>query len=230
VKLTGSTNADLLERAAQGAPEGLWLRADEQDGGRGRMGRKWQSPPGNLYASTIVRIAPTDPVASGLAFVTAVAVHTALSKMAPAATFMLKWPNDILVGGAKICGILLERQEYAVVAGIGVNLSHHPDIPDKPATSLTALGIAAQLPQVALEIIASEFALWLDRWRLGGLSPILAEWRKYAHATGAAIQANLPDGEIVKGNFEDVTDQGALTLRLADGSIRAIHAGDVILI
>ncbi len=220
----------MLERAALGAPEGLWLRADSQDGGRGRMGREWQSPSGNMFASTIVRLGPSDPPASGLAFVTAVAVRAALAKLAPDIAFLLKWPNDILVGGAKLCGILLERREDAVVIGIGVNLSQHPNDLEKPSTSLSALGVPAPMPQIAVELIAEELALWIGRWRLGGLAVILTEWRKFAHEAGSAIRANLPDGEVVEGNYEDITDDGALTLRLADGSIRAIHAGDVFLI
>ena len=110
VALTGSTNADLLQRAAEGGPEGLWLRADAQDGGRGRLGRHWESPVGNLFASTIVRLRNTDPAPSTLAFVAVLAAHDMVRQIAPHVAIQIKWPNDLLSSdGAKLCGILLER-------------------------------------------------------------------------------------------------------------------------
>ncbi|MFZ1477092.1 MAG: biotin--[acetyl-CoA-carboxylase] ligase, partial [Sphingorhabdus sp.] len=105
VALTGSTNADLLIRAAQSAPEGLWLRADAQDSGRGRLGRQWMSEPGNVFASTIVRLRPADPASSTLAFVAGLAAHDTLRQIAPEIAIQLKWPNDILTAnGEKLCG------------------------------------------------------------------------------------------------------------------------------
>src|SRR3954468_5499421 len=112
---TGSTNDDVAVLAREGAPEGLWLRADRQTSGKGRQGRAWQSPPGNLHASTLVRLRPDDPPAPTLALVAAVALHEVVTPHAPAAT--IKWPNDLLVDGAKLAGILLERQGDAVVVG-----------------------------------------------------------------------------------------------------------------
>lgn len=194
------------------------------------MGRSWQSGLGNCYVSTIVRLNAGDPAAAGLAFVAAVAVRAALADFAPQPDFALKWPNDILVGGAKLCGMLLERGDDAVILGIGVNLVHHPEGLDRPVTSLAALGIMAPEPQAFTEHLAGIFADRLQKWRLGGLSGILAEWRQYAHEAGTMLTANLPDGTRVDGAYIDIADDGALKLRLADGRIHAIHAGDVFLV
>ena len=231
VALTGSTNADLLLRAAQGAPEGLWLRADAQDGGRGRLGRSWESPKGNLFASTIVRLRDTDPSPAGLAFVTAVAAYDAVRHMAPQVDIRLKWPNDILAhDGSKLCGILLERAADAVVVGIGLNLVWHPHNLDRKVSDLFTLGATPPDAQTAVEIVAEAFARYLNVWRLSGLGTIVRHWDAHAHPRGTALSAKLPDGEEVNGLYTGLDDDGALRLRLADGSIRAIHAADVFLI
>jgi BirA family transcriptional regulator, biotin operon repressor / biotin---[acetyl-CoA-carboxylase] ligase len=231
VALTGSTNADLLERAAQGAPEGLWLRAAVQDGGRGRMGRAWESPTGNLLASTIVRLQANDPPAPTLAFVGALAVFDAVQQIAPEVAVQIKWPNDLLSkDGAKLCGMLLERSGDAVVVGIGLNLVSHPQGLARPVTDLTALGARPQHPQAVVEILANAFAMWLDRWRMSGMRGVAQSWQKLAHPIGTALTANLPDGGVEEGLYAGLSNDGALQLRLADGAIRAIHAGDVFLI
>jgi BirA family biotin operon repressor/biotin-[acetyl-CoA-carboxylase] ligase len=141
----------------------------------------------------------------------------------------LKWPNDLLLGGAKLAGILLERAEDAVVVGVGVNLAHHPDDTDRPATSLAAHG-AAPDPALFLETLADIFARWLARWRGEGLAPVRDRWSERAHPPGTALTARLPDGTAFDGLFERLDADGALILRLADGSRRVIHAGDVFLI
>ncbi len=231
VALTGSTNADLLARAAQGAPEGLWLRADAQDGGRGRLGRNWESPEGNLFASTILRLRDSDPSPASLAFVTAVAVFDAIRQIAPQVGISLKWPNDILTrDGAKLCGILLERTSDAIVVGIGLNLVWHPQNLDRKVTDLLTLGATPPDAQTVTEIIADAFARYLGIWRQSGLETILRYWEANAHPRGTALSAKLPDGEELHGLFTGLDEDGALQLRLADGSIRAIHAADVFLI
>lgn len=230
VALTGSTNADLLTRASH-TPEGFWLRADRQDSGRGRMGRDWESPTGNLYASTIVQLQPSDPPAATLAFVAAVAAYDMAQEIAPDAAFQIKWPNDLLSqGGAKFCGMLLERNGSAVIIGIGVNLSHHPEGLDRPVTSITAMGASVPSPQSATEILARYFRNWLLRWRGEGVGAIVDAWVARAHKPGTPLSASLPDGEKLDGHFVGLASDGALQLCLADGSIRAIHAGDVFLI
>ena len=218
-------------RAAQGAPEGLWLRADAQDGGRGRLGRIWESPKGNLFASVIVRLRDTDPAPAGLAFVTAVAAYDAVRQIAPQVDVFLKWPNDILAhDGSKICGMLLERASDAVVVGIGLNLVWHPQNLDRKVSDLRTLGATPPDAQAALEIMAETFARHLSIWRQSGMDSIVRYWEAQAHPRGTALSAKLPDGEQVDGLYTGLDADGALQLRLADGSIRAIHAADVFLI
>jgi BirA family biotin operon repressor/biotin-[acetyl-CoA-carboxylase] ligase len=250
---TGSTNADMLALAAAGAAEGSWLRAERQTGGRGRQGRAWESPTGNLYASTLVRLRPTDPPAPTLALVTAVALEEAVGLVLsftpfdgagtgqtrgrvvsgfginPNAGLKIKWPNDLLIDGAKLSGVLLERAGDAVVVGIGVNLAHHPDLPDRPATSLAAHGATVD-PATFADVLAEAFARWLGRWRGEGLDAVRTRWLERAHPTGTALSTHLPDGSKVEGLFDGLDAQGALILKEASGARRIIHAGDVFLL
>ena len=222
---TGSTNDDLADLARAGAPEGEWLRAERQTGGKGRQGREWASPPGNLYASTLVRLRPGDPPAPSLALVAAVALHETVKTFAPDSPVLIKWPNDLVADGAKIAGILLEREGEAVIAGFGVNLVHFPEALPRRATSLATLTGAAPAAEPFLEALAETFARWLRRWRSEGLAPVRAAWLAAAHPVGSALSTS--EGE---GLFDGLDEMGALRLRLADGTARVIHAGDVFLI
>ena len=199
--------------------EGIWLRAERQSGGRGRHGRAWISPPGNLHASTLVRLQAEDPPAPTLALVAAVTLHEALSPHAPAAR--IKWPNDLLVDGAKLAGILLERQGEAVIIGFGVNLAHRPEGLDRPATTVDG----AITPDALLGHLATGFEAWLARWRAEGVAPVRATWLAAAHPIGTPL--TTADGE---GTFDGLDETGALRLRLADGTLKIIHAGDVFLL
>lgn len=195
------------------------------------MGRNWESPTGNLLASTIVRVRAGDPPASTLAFVAALAAYDAVHQIAPEVAVQVKWPNDLLSNnGAKLCGMLLERAADAVVVGFGLNLVSHPQGLDRPVTDLKALGGHPPHPQAVVEILANAFAIWLDRWRMGGMRGVAQSWQKVAHPIGTALTAKLPDGSVQEGLYAGLGDDGALQLRLADESIRAIHAGDVFLI
>lgn len=217
----------LLARA--GAEEGLWLRAERQTGGRGRQGRRWASPAGNLHASTLVRIRSGDPPPATLALVAAVAVAETVGAYLAVDAAQLKWPNDLLLDGAKLSGILLERADAAVVVGIGVNLAHHPHDTDRRATSLAAHGVTPD-PADFAETLAAAFARWLGVWRGQGLAPVRARWLERAHPAGTALSARLPDGSAIDGLFGGLDGDGALILRLADDTSRVIHAGDVFLI
>jgi len=229
--LTGSTNADLIQRAPLGVPEGLWLRADAQDGGRGRVGRKWDSAKGNLFTSTVVRLRPLDPPAPSLAFIIALAVVDTIKQFAPQIPVMVKWPNDILSAeGSKLCGMLLERSGDAVIIGVGLNLVHHPEGLDRPVNDLKSLGANCPHPQAVVEMLADAFSIWLSRWRAMGNQAIFKAWQSVAHPVGTALTVSLPAGETYEGLYAGLSDDGALQLRLADGSIRAIHAADVFLI
>lgn len=229
IPLTQSTNDDMAALARDGVAEGTWLRADSQQGGRGRQGRLWQSPPGNLYASTLVRRHAGDPPAPTLAMVAAVALDELLQGWLGADRLMIKWPNDLLVDGAKISGILLEGVDDAVVVGIGVNLAHHPDLPDRPATSLAAQGLDAPDPADFVVELAKVFAAWLARWRGEGLGSVLARWQARAHGPGTALSVRAPEGAF-DGLYEGLAADGALRLRTAGGAVHLVHAGDVFLL
>lgn len=220
----------MLARA--GENEGFWLRADRQNFGRGRQGRAWESGSGNLFASTLVRVHPNDPAPASLALVTSLAlydaVHAFLDKENRVA-LCLKWPNDLLLHGAKLSGILLEREDDAIVVGIGVNLAHHPEGLDRPVTSLAVYGLPPA-PDIFLRELVDRFTRWLGRWRESGLSRIRTEWLAKAHAVGTQLSVHDPSGERLNGVFDGMTEDGALRLRLADGSVHVMHAGDVFLI
>jgi len=219
-----------LARAGEG--EGLWLRADRQISGRGRQGRSWVSPSGNLFASTLVRSGEGDPPAASLALVASLALYDAVAAFLMEETHQaltLKWPNDLLLDGAKLSGILLEREDDAVVIGIGVNLAQHPDNLDRPVTSLAAYGVAPS-PDIFLRELADRFARWTAKWREPGLGAIREQWLARAHPKGAALTVHDPAGRKIDGVFDGMDADGALRLRLADGSVHVMHAGDVFLI
>ena len=219
----------MLALAEQGVADGTWLRAGRQVGGRGRMGRSWESPSGNLYCSTLVRLRAGDPPAHLLALVAANAVHALVAPLCDGQA-RIKWPNDILVDGAKIAGILLERAGDAIVVGIGVNVVGHPTGLDRPVTSLAAQGADIAEAGALLDRLAQLFGHWLAIWRAQGLEPVRAHWLLNAHPTGTAMRVVQPDGGTIEGSFDTLDQQGMLILRLANGDTRAIHAGDILLI
>ena len=224
---TGSTNADLILAAGAEAAEGTWLRADRQTAGRGRHGRSWSSPPGNLFASTIVRPRSGDPAAETLALVAGIAMVDVARVWASDAApqLLLKWPNDVLAGGAKLAGILLERAGEAVVIGFGANLAHHPQDIDRAATSLVTLAGIAPDPALFLDDLADALARWLRIWREQGLEPIRRGWMAAAHPIGTALVVSGREGL-----FDGLDADGALRLRRADGAIEHIRAGEVFLL
>ena len=220
----------MLERARSGAArEGDWLVAERQTAGRGRSGRAWISTPGNLYSTGLVRLRASDPAAPTLALMAGVAAQSAMSWADDEGSgITLKWPNDLLVGGEKIGGILLEREGDFVAIGIGLNLAHAPALAERAATSLAAMGRVLNADE-AMAMLTVAVARWLDIWRRQGIEPIRAAWLARAHPVGAPLSAALPDGTRIDGNFDGLTEDCALRLRLADGSSRVIHAGDVFL-
>lgn len=220
---TASTNDDVAALAREGALEGLWLRAERQSGGKGRQGRAWASPAGNLHASTLVRLRHEDPPPPTLALAAAVALYEVVAIYAPAVR--IKWPNDLVWEGAKLAGILLERQGDAVILGFGVNLAAHPEGLDRPVTSIAALAGRAPAPDAFLEILARNLSRWLARWREDGLAPVRALWLEAAHPLGTPLSTS--EGE---GLFDGLDETGALRLRLPGGGVRTIYAGDVFLL
>lgn len=229
---TGSTNADLLSalRAGEAVREGDWLVADRQVSGRGRQGRGWHDGHGNFMGSTIVRLLPGQPPAHTLSLLAGVALFEAVQGVVNAAdcTLRLKWPNDVLVGNAKLSGILLEAQGDAVVIGIGVNLVAAPDLPDRETIALTAFGPAPDRDAFASSL-AAQFATELERWRTYGLEPLLRSWIAAGTPRSTQVSVHEPDGGRVHGLFDGLEPDGSMRLRLEDGALRVIHAGDVIL-
>ena len=228
---TGSTNADLLHALRAGEPvaEGDWLVADRQSAGRGRQGRGWYDGYGNFMGSTIVRIHPGQPPAHTLSLLTAVALFDTIHTLVPALhRLVLKWPNDLLIGDAKLSGILLEAERDAVVIGVGVNLVSAPQLPDRKSAALTQFGPAPNRDAFA-ESLAAHFATELERWRTYGLEPLVRSWNAASMPSGTPISVHEPDGGRVSGKFDGLEPDGSMRLRLADGSTRVIHAGDVML-
>lgn len=225
---TGSTNADLKALAASGWPEGQWLRAERQTAGRGRLGRGWQGPEGNLATSTLIRVRPGDPPAAGLGLMLGVAVHTALSGLLPTAPFQLKWPNDIMVGAAKLAGMLLEREGDAIVAGVGINVREAPRLPERETIALAdLLGGAVLTAQQVQEALVTSVDHWLAQWREGGTAAIVDAWLPRAHPIGTRLAVSAATQLPQHGRFLGLDADGALILGLDDGTSQIIHSGDV---
>ena len=153
------------------------------------------------------------------------ALQEAASAFAPGHRLTIKWPNDLLHNGSKLAGVLLERAETVVVIGTGVNLAHHPQDLERPATSLAALTGSAPEAGLVLETLADSFARWLGRWRGEGPAPIRLAWLAAAHPIGTPLSTGVGDGL-----FDGLDETGALRPRLADGASHVIHAGDVFLL
>lgn len=228
----GSTNAVALDQADAGEPGGLWVVGRRQVAGRGRQGRAWTSERGNLYASLLLRDPPPPPRLGQLPLVVAVAVHDAVADVLPPfsrAGLSIKWPNDLLLGGAKIAGILIEgaasRGGQVVVVGIGINCAHHPADTPYPATDLAAAGHPTD-PDGLFERLAERFAIRFSDWRDGDFRPIREAWLARAKGLGAPIAVRGPQG-VREGVFDGLDGDGRLVLRRADGSNEVISAGDL---
>lgn len=229
-----STNEEIRRRAEAGAAEGLVVTAASQSQGRGRRGRGWESPIGNLYASVLLRPKCPAQEAATLSFLAPLAVIEALDLAAPhlSAQLACKWPNDVLLGGAKISGILLEsRADGAaggvehVIVGMGVNLAHHPADTPYPATDLAAQGTRIE-PAPFLDWLLARFGYWYGRWQAEGFGPVREAWLGRAYQIGQGVIVRLPDRELT-GRFVALDATGGLDLELPDGSRRTISAGDV---
>jgi BirA family biotin operon repressor/biotin-[acetyl-CoA-carboxylase] ligase len=229
----GSSNAEALTRARGGERGPLWIVAGRQTAGRGRRGRAWESEPGNLYATLLL----TDPSpadrAAELSFVAALAVHDALVEIAPGAAtrLALKWPNDVLLDGKKLAGILVEGEGagegLAVAVGIGINCAHHPAGTAYPATDLTATG-SSVMPERLLFVLSRTMQ---DRWAQwgggSGFATIRSDWLDRAAGPGRDIRVVVGEEEFV-GRFERLDEAGRLILCSSDGTMTAITAGDVL--
>lgn len=230
---TGSTNAQALKAALDGQDGDLWIVAESQSEGRGRLGRPWVSPPGNLYASLLL-IDPSAPrVAPQLSFVMAVALTGALESCGvPPSQLAIKWPNDVLLYGAKLAGILIEGTSlpdgrFACVAGVGVNCAHAPELANYPAISLSQAGFDVT-PQSLLDALAQSCAHWISIWNKGaGFAKIREAWLARAAGLGTMISA-AQGAERISGLFTGLDADGRLLLD-TDAGMQAIDAGDIFL-
>ncbi|HEY1385722.1 MAG TPA: biotin--[acetyl-CoA-carboxylase] ligase [Dongiaceae bacterium] len=222
-----STSEACRLRALAGEDAGLVIRADRQTAGRGRRGRSWVSPAGNLYASLLLRPARPVSEAAALGFAAVTAIGDVAESLLPsAAQVRHKWPNDLLINGRKACGILLEAQPGFVVLGIGVNLASHPADTPYPATHLLAEGAAPIAPQALLDRFLAAFGPLYETWAVNGFAGLLPTWRRRAAGLGAPIEVRL-ERETLIGTFRDLEPDGTLRLVLSDGTERRIAAGDV---
>jgi len=225
-----STNSEAMRLAALGEAGPLWIAAAEQTAGRGRQGRVWQSGAGNLATSLLIRDQLKLSVAAALGFVAGLAVYEACAALAPGLQLSLKWPNDVLVDGGKLAGLLLESQSVgdrlALVIGIGVNVTAAPEGIPYPAVSLAGLGITVPAEHL-FAALTDSFALYHSLWDGGrGFTEIRRLWLARAHGVGGAV--SIHQGDIIEqGIFETLDEQGCLVLHRADKTRCVIAAGDV---
>ncbi len=231
-----STNAEARRRAEAGETGPLWITAERQSAGRGRRGRAWETGVGNLAATLLTCTDRPPAEAAQLSFVTALAVHDLVAAYAVPETVRLKWPNDVLLSGRKVAGILVESGARGdgrlwLAIGTGVNLATPPVAPERPAAALAdhlAPGVlSAPSPESALQRLAEAFEQWAQTWRAGGFEPIRAAWTARAWGLDAPCTARLAKEEI-HGVAEALEADGALRLRLPSGQVRRITAGDVV--
>lgn len=231
VETTGSTNADLASALRSDAKpvEGHWLVARRQTAGKGRQGREWFDGSGNFMGSTVVTLAAGAPPPASLSFVAALAVFdTTLEASNAAHNLKLKWPNDVLLNEGKLSGILLELVGNTIVAGIGVNLARAPSLAERKTSALAEIGTIVGVDAFAHDL-ADKFAFWLEEWRQRGLPHLLPRFlERSMHSSGSAVTVHDTDGSYISGTFAGLEESdGALRLRLADGSERVIRAGDI---
>jgi BirA family transcriptional regulator, biotin operon repressor / biotin---[acetyl-CoA-carboxylase] ligase len=244
VAQTGSTNADLLARAACGADiDGAVLIAEHQTAGRGRQGRGWSATPlAQITMSVGVAVVDVPVAAWGwLTLATGIAVLDALDALyalyaeapqlaANGVQTGLKWPNDVLAGGGKLAGILAEVARPYVVIGLGLNVTQAPEEVDGPgATSLVDLGVAAPdrgaLVVTLLEKLAARLAAW--RAARGADPQLAADYRARSLTLGTPVRAELPGGGQVVGTARDIDDQGRLCIHTEGGTV-VVSAGDIV--
>jgi len=232
---TDSTNAEARRRAEAGEVGPLWITARRQSAGRGRRGRKWESEGGNLFSSLLLLTQKSPAEAAQLTFAASLAVADLLDRYVPPALVRIKWPNDVLLDGRKTSGILIESGPAPtgglwLAVGIGVNLSQTPGDTERPATCIAehlGQGIASA-PTVddAAKALAETFGVWLDRWTTLGFQPILDAWIARTPGLHGPCTARLTN-ETLTGTADGVEADGSLRLKLLDGSLRVISAGDV---
>jgi BirA family biotin operon repressor/biotin-[acetyl-CoA-carboxylase] ligase len=232
-EVLASTSTLLKQRADAGEAEGLAIQALRQSAGRGRQGRGWDSPAGNLYISVLLRPAVPLREAPQWSFVAAVALADTIKTLLPeAAKLTLKWPNDLLLDGAKAAGILVETGVAPsqaldwICIGIGVNIATKPSLPDRATACLAEYLPAPPAPEVLAARLLQNLAHWHDLRLAQGFAPIRDAWLRHAPAMGAPVSVKR-DGALIEGNFAGLSPEGGLLL--AKGrEVQLILAGEVI--
>ena len=231
----GSTNDEARHLARDGAAEGTVVWAKEQTAGRGRLGHRWISPPGNLYVSLILRPDFPPRRAAQLGFVAALAIGNALGALLPRLDgISYKWPNDVLVKSRKIAGILLESETTKpdrlgfLIIGAGINLASSPSPTEYPATSLREEGLGEIRPAAMLAELCGHFDSWKKRWSSQGFAPVRAAWLAHAASHREFIRVRLERGTL-HGRFLDIDELGELVLEDA-GKQHRVSAGEVFLV
>ena len=227
VEETGSTNDDAMAAAREGALDGTLIWARRQTKGRGRRGRRWISPDGNLHVSFVVRPGVPSARAGEVAFVAALAAADACARLAPKADIRCKWPNDVLADGRKAAGLLIEssisqdRIDWLVI-GVGINLAAHPAEVEFPATDLAHHRGAPVAVEEGLSALAKAFEARYKAWLAQGFAAVRSAWLERAAGLGGPIRVRLETGE-VHGTFAGLDEEGALRLSLADGSTLTVE-------
>ncbi|MFP3944822.1 MAG: biotin--[acetyl-CoA-carboxylase] ligase [Alphaproteobacteria bacterium] len=229
-----STNAEARRRAEAGEPGPLWIRADRQTAGRGRRGRSWVSVPGNLMCTLMIRPGGTAGEAARLSFAASLAVREVLAGYIPDADIRLKWPNDVILEGGKVAGILLESAAARggsldwLAVGFGVNLALAPEAPDQKVTALSLHlppGVTTPLPDEALCLLACAFVRWYERAQLD-FETVRHAWLLHARGLGEQVRVKTA-ARTLFGCFESIDADGALVLVCPDGTRHTVSAGEV---
>lgn len=221
--MLSSTN-DWLTANAAAHPDARWVRADQQTQGHGRQGRAWASPPGNLAASTLVRAAPHPP--QQLSFVAALALADAVAPWTGRLRLSLKWPNDVLLHGGKLAGILLQHTHPDTVIGFGVNIAAAPTGLDRKVACLADASDHPPTAAALLDELAPAFARWRDTWTRQGFAPIRRAWLTKATPVGWRISVHQGD-TLRTGAFAGIAEDGALLLQ-SEGRTHVVHAGEIL--
>jgi len=206
------------------AHEGDWLVALHQQAGRGRQGRGWMSSDGNFFGSTLVELRQSDPPAQSLSLAAGVALIRAVEAAAPATGLILKWPNDLMMGAAKLAGVLLERSGDRLVAGFGINLAQAPAIEGRATAALSSVALVS--PESFAPLLAASFSRALAMWR-DDFQRLATAWIESAHPVGTPLTIHSGPGQTISGTFAGIESDGALRLELEPGVTEIVRAGDV---
>ncbi len=226
-----STNSEAMRRALAGETGPLWITAEIQTRGRGRSGRSWSSPRGNLYATLLFRPGCKPELVHQLSLLAGVAVHDAVSSIGTVPGLRLKWPNDVLVGAAKLAGVLPESilgqtGEPLALLGVGINLASSPADAGRAVTHLSAHGLTVA-PVEALRLVDTSLAKWFGLWDGGqGFAKVRAAWLERAGPEGERLIVNSGKRQI-EGRFAGLDPSGSLLLRDPEGRSHRVTFGDV---